>query len=65
MKKWTWKEWTAFALVLAVLVAEVISVFVAPWAALLGAGTGVFAFVAGWLAGKHVIIKEGTDKKAE
>ena len=64
MSKWTWKEWTAFALVVAVVVAEVVSVFVAPWAALLGACTSVFAFVAGWLAGKHVVIK-GNDTKEE
>lgn len=65
MNKWTWKEWTALALVLVVVVAEVVSVFVAPWAAVLGAGTALLAFVAGWLAGKHVTIKEGTDKKTE
>jgi len=62
MKNWTWKEWTALALVLAVIVAEVVSVFVAPWAALLGACTAVFAFAAGWLASKHVVIKDDEDK---
>ena len=61
MKKWTWKEWTALALVLAVLVAEVVSVFVAPWAALLGACTAVFAFIAGWITGKHVVINKSED----
>lgn len=61
MKNWTWKEWTALALVLIVLIAEVVSVFVAPWAALLGACTAAFAFPAGWLIGKHVEIKK--DKK--
>lgn len=65
MKNWTWKEWTALALVLAVIVAEVVSVFVAPWAAVLGAGTAVLAFIAGWLAGKHVVIKDNAYKKDE
>ena len=65
MKNWTWKEWTAFGLVAAVIVAEVVSVFVAPWAAVLGAGTAVFAFVAGWLAGKHVVIKDNDNNKGE
>ena len=65
MKNWTWKEWTALALVLVVLVAEVVSVFVAPWAALLGACTAGLAFFAGWLAGKHIIIQDDADKKAE
>ena len=58
MKNWTWKQWTAFGLVVAVIIAEIVSVFVAPWAALLGACTAAFAFAAGWLAGKHVDIKE-------
>jgi hypothetical protein len=63
MKKWTWKEWTALGLVSAVVVAEVVSVFVAPWAAVLGAGTAVLAFAAGWLAGKHVDIKDDQASK--
>jgi hypothetical protein len=58
MKNWTWKEWTAFALVLAVVIAEVVSVFVAPWAALLGGATALFAFIAGWLAGKHISVND-------
>ncbi len=57
-KNWTWKEWTALGLVAAVVIAEVVSVFVAPWAALLGAVTAGLAFFAGWLAGKHVVINE-------
>jgi len=65
MKNWTWKEWVAFAMVLAVIIAEVVSVFVAPWAALLGAGTGVFAFVAGWIVGKHVVIQEDNNKNTK
>lgn len=65
MENWTWKEWTALALVLAVLVAEVVSVFVAPWAALLGACTATLAFIAGWLAGKHVVIQEDNNKNTK
>lgn len=66
MKNWTWKEWTAFGLVIAVLIAEVVSIFVAPWAALLGACTALFAFIAGFIAGKHIVInKNEQDKKEE
>ena len=57
-KNWTWKEWTALGLVAAVVIAEVVSVFVAPWAALLGACTAVLAFPAGFIAGKHVVVNE-------
>ena len=53
MENWTWKEWTALGLVVAVLVAEVVSVFVAPWAAVLGAVTAVLAYVAGRIVGKY------------
>lgn len=56
MKNWTWKEWTALGLVVAVLVAEVVSVFVAPWAAVLGAVsavTAVLAYMAGRIVGKR------------
>ena len=53
MENWTWKEWTALGLVAVVLVAEVVSVFVAPWAAVLGGVTAVFAYIAGRIAGKH------------
>ena len=65
MKNWNWKQWTTFGLIAAVVVAEVISVFVAPWAAVLGAGTAVLAFIAGWLAGKHVEIKGNDNNKEE
>ena len=66
MKNWTWKEWTAVGLVAAVLIAEVVSVFVAPWAALLGAVTAGLAFPAGFIAGKHVVINQPkqTNKKS-
>ena len=63
-KNWTWKEWTALGLVAAVVIAEVISVFVAPWAALLGACTAGLAFAAGWIAGKHVVINDKKDDQA-
>lgn len=53
MENWTWKEWAALGLVAAVLVAEVVSVFVAPWAAVLGAVTAVLAYIAGRIVGKY------------
>lgn len=63
MKNWTWKEWTALGLVAAVIVAEVVSIFVAPWAALLGACTAVLSGIAGFIAGKHIVIKSEEETK--
>ena len=65
MKNWNWKQWAAFALVLIVLIAEIVSIFVAPWATLLATFTASLAFIAGWLIGKHVEIKVDVDKKVE
>ena len=62
-KNWTWKEWVGFGLVVAVLVAEVVSVFVAPWAAVLGAFTAVWAYIAGIITGKHVVINKELGNK--
>ena len=65
MKNWTWKEWTAFGLVMAVLIAEVVSIFVAPWAGVLGAATALCAFIAGRISGKYVTISNlKNDEKA-
>lgn len=65
MKNWNWKQWTAFGLIVAVIVAEVISVFVAPWAAVLGAAIAVFAFIAGRMSVKHIDIKGNDNIKEE
>lgn len=65
MKNWTWKQWTAFGLVVAVIIAEVVSVFVAPWAAVLGAVTAVFAFIAGRMSVKHIELTDNNNIKEE
>lgn len=65
MKNWTWKQWTAFGLVVAVIIAEVVSVFVAPWAAVLGAVTAVLAFIAGRMSVKHIELKGNDNIKKE
>jgi len=65
MKNWNWKQWTAFALAVLVVVGEVVLVFVQPWSALYVAIAAVCAFVAGWLAAKHVEIKVDDDKKTK
>ena len=64
MKNWNWKQWTAFALAVLVVIGEVVLVFVQPWTALYVAIASVVAFIAGWLAGKHVEIKVD-DKKTK
>ena len=58
MKTWTWKEWSAFALAMLVIIGEIILIFVQPWSALFVAVAAIFSFIAGWIASKHVIIKE-------
>lgn len=65
MKNWNWKQWTAFTLAVLVVVGEVVLVFVQPWSALYVAIASVFAFIAGWLAAKHVEIKVGGDEKTK
>mgnify|MGYP006898624166 CR=1 FL=1 len=65
MKKWTWKQWTAFALAVLVVIGEVILVFAQPWSALYVAIAAGCAFAAGWLAAKHVEIKVSNDNKTE
>jgi hypothetical protein len=65
MKNWNWKQWTAFALAVLVVVGEVVLVFTQPWSALYVAIASVFTFIAGWLAGKHVEIKVDSDKKTK
>ena len=57
MKTWTWKEWTAFGLIAALVIEIVVLHFVQPivsYALLEFAccGTGIIAFIAGYLFGK-------------
>ena len=57
MKTWTWKEWTALCLVAALVIAIIVLYFVQPvvsYALLEFAccGTGIIAFIAGYLFGK-------------
>ena len=63
MKNWTWKEWTAFALAMLVIIGEVVLVFVQPWSALFVAVAAVFSFVIGWIANKHVTITKEKEEK--
>jgi len=65
MKNWNWKQWTALALAVLVVIGEVVLVFVQPWSALYVAIASVFTFIAGWLAGKRVEIKVDSDKKTK
>lgn len=65
MKNWNWKQWTAFTLAVLVVVGEIILVFAQPWSALYVAIAAGCAFIAGWLAGKHVEIKVDSDNKTE
>jgi hypothetical protein len=65
MKNWNWKQWTAFALAVLVVVGEVVLVFAQPWSALYVAIAAGCAFVAGWLASKHVEIKVDSDNKTK
>ena len=57
MKKWTWKEWTALGIVVAVIIAAVVCHLVQPvvtyaWLELISGGTFVLGGVAGYLIGK-------------
>ena len=62
MKNWNWKQWTAFALVVLIIVGEVVLVFVQPCSSLYVDIASVFAFIAGWLTDKHVEIKVNNKK---
>ena len=57
MKTWTWKEWTAFGLIVALVIAIIVLHFVQPVVsyALLEFAccrTGIITFIAGYLFGK-------------
>ena len=57
MSNWNWKQWTAFGIVVAVVVAAVVCHLVQPavtyaWFEMVSAGTFVLGGVAGYLIGK-------------
>jgi hypothetical protein len=63
MKNWTWKQWTALGLIVAVVIAAVVCHLVQPnvtyaWLEIVSAGTFVLGGVAGFLLGKSNVIKE-------
>ena len=66
MKNWTWKQWTAIGVIVAVIIAAVVCHLVQPevtyaWLEMVAAGTFVLGFVAGFLLGKSGLVKK--DKK--
>lgn len=63
MKNWTWKQWTALGIVVAVIIAAVVCHLVQPevsyaWLEMIAAGTFVLGGVTGYLLKKNDIIKE-------
>ena len=63
MKNWTWKQWTALGIVVAVVIAAVVCHLVQPvvtyaWLEMISAGTFVLGGVAGYLLKKNDIVKK-------
>lgn len=57
MKNWNWKQWTAFGIVVAIIIAAVVCHLVQPvvtyaWLEMISGGTFVLGGVAGYLVGK-------------
>ena len=57
MKNWNWKQWTAFGIVVAIIIAAVVCHLVQPvvtyaWLELVAGGTFALGGVAGYLVGK-------------
>jgi hypothetical protein len=57
MKNWNWKQWTAFGIVAAIIIAAVVCHLVQPvvtyaWLEMISGGTFVLGGVAGYLVGK-------------
>ena len=65
MKNWTWKQWTAFGIIVAIIIAEVVMVFTAPGTALFGVIMAAAGFIAGLIAKDHVIVKGYDNNKEE
>ena len=66
MKNWNWKQWTAFGIIAAVVIAAVVCHLVQPavsyaWLEMIAVGTFVLGGVTGWLLKDHV--KADADKK--
>ena len=63
MKNWTWKQWTAFSIVVAVIIAAVVCHLVQPavtyaWLEMVSTGTFILGGVAGYLLKKNDIVKK-------
>ena len=67
MKNWTWKQWTALGVIVAVVIAAVVCHLVQPtvsyaWLEAVALGTFVLGLVAGYLLKKNNIVNK-TDKQ--
>ena len=62
MKNWTWKQWTAIGVIVAVIIAAVVCHLVQPqvtyaWLEIVACGTFVLGAVTGYLLKKNNIVK--------
>ena len=67
MKNWTWKQWTALGIIVAVVIAAVVCHLVQPqvsyaWLEIVSAGMFVLGGVTGYLLKKNNIVNK-TDKQ--
>lgn len=63
MKNWNWKQWTGFALVIAVIIAAVVCHLVQPkvsyaWLEMISGGTFVLGGLSAWLLGQKKTAKQ-------
>ena len=63
MKNWSWKQWTGFALVIAVIIAAVVCHLVQPevtyaWLEMISCGTFVLGGLSAWLLGRKKTAKQ-------
>lgn len=70
MKNWTWKQWTAFGIIVAVIIAAVVCHLVQPavsyaWLEMVAVGMFVLGGVTGYLLKKNNIVNETTKAKKE
>ena len=68
MKNWTWKEWTAFGIITAVVIAAVVCHLVQPevsyaWLEAIAFGTFVLGGFTGYLLKKNNIVNKPTENK--
>lgn len=63
MKNWTWKQWTAFGIIVAVVITAVVCHLVQPtvsyaWFEMIALGTFVLGCVTGYLLKKNNIVNQ-------